>query len=95
MTNTTDQETLNFLQFANRLGIHRQTVGAMVARGEVRVVRVGQRDRIPASELSRLLATASARPVTAPWSRDISRRLEQLDAERAELVERLAAGGVA
>jgi len=63
MPNPAAHETLTAVEFAHRIGVHRLTVASMVKRGEVRVVRVGLRDRIPASELDRLLATARTSPV--------------------------------
>ena len=42
------------------LAVDRRTVYRMLARGELRAVRVGARQRIPADELARLTRPAEA-----------------------------------
>lgn len=41
---------------ADLLGVSRRTVYELIARGELRSVRIGARQRVPAAELERLLA---------------------------------------
>jgi excisionase family DNA binding protein len=43
-------------------GVTRQHVANLVARGEIRVVRLGRRPVIPATEIARLLCADAARP---------------------------------
>jgi excisionase family DNA binding protein len=45
---------------AELLAVDRRTVYRMLARGELRAVRVGARQRIPAGELERLLQPVRA-----------------------------------
>jgi excisionase family DNA binding protein len=45
---------------AELLAVDRRTVYRMLARGELRAVRVGARQRIPADELARLTRPAEA-----------------------------------
>lgn len=43
---------------AHLLGVSRRTVYQLLARGELRAVRIGDRQRIPADELARLTRPA-------------------------------------
>jgi len=46
---------LNMRDVADRLGISRSTVYALVGRGELRVIRIGRRVLVPAPELKRFI----------------------------------------
>lgn len=45
---------------AENLGLCRATIYNLIARGELRAVKIGRATRIPASELERLLASDAA-----------------------------------
>ena len=45
---------------ARMLGVSRRTVYQLLARGELRAVRVGARQRIPAAELARITRPSEA-----------------------------------
>ena len=47
-------------EFAEAIGVTRQHVHNLIARGELRAVKVGRCTRIPASEVSRLFAGDAA-----------------------------------
>jgi excisionase family DNA binding protein len=53
-------------QVAKALNISRRTVYNMLASGNLRAVRVGARQRIPAAELCRLCRSQERTPTTAP-----------------------------
>jgi len=46
-------------EFATTLGVCRATVYNLMARGELRFVKLGRSTRIPAAELDRLLGASS------------------------------------
>ncbi len=47
-------------ELAERLRIGERTIYLMIARGEIRATRIGNRHRIPREELDRLASTSSA-----------------------------------
>ncbi len=46
---------LSLARAARMLGVHRQTLSHWIARGELRVVHIGGRVRVPYAEIQRLL----------------------------------------
>jgi excisionase family DNA binding protein len=46
--------------FCSRIGISASTFWKLVSRGEIRVVRIGGRTLVPASEVTRLLSGEAA-----------------------------------
>ena len=63
MTETTaDPVAYTARQFAERLGVHTNTVKKWTREGTVRAVRLDRVVRIPATELERLLAVPASTP---------------------------------
>jgi excisionase family DNA binding protein len=59
---TSERATLTLDEAADLLGVHRQTVGAAIRRGELPVLHVGRRVLIPVDALRRLLACGDTKP---------------------------------
>lgn len=59
-------EPLPFPAAGRLLGVSRWTVYAMVARGELRAVRVSKRRRVLRSEIARYLASQDSPPAPVP-----------------------------
>jgi len=64
---------LTVMEFARRIGVNRATATSMVKRGELLAVRIGAHDRIPASEIDRLLAGIPRPPVTGANTGEVGR----------------------
>jgi excisionase family DNA binding protein len=76
-----------------RLGICRATVLKLVTRGELPMRRVGNTWKVSRAALDRFIDGTVAPSWREPFDRELSRRLEALDAERAEILEQLTGGG--
>jgi excisionase family DNA binding protein len=55
--NNSQPRAMTVREVASHLNVCRQTVAAMIQRGDLRAIRLGRSVRIPTSELDRLLAT--------------------------------------
>jgi excisionase family DNA binding protein len=51
-----EAQALSITEAAKRLGVHRETLRAAIARGEIPAGRVGRRWLVPVAAIERLLA---------------------------------------
>lgn len=58
---TNDRLALTINEFRERVGISRSLIYRMIARGELRSVRLGGRRVVPVSEVARLLETDASK----------------------------------